>query len=74
MWNICETKGYGKMRKLFVEKILWENVWNIIGSLEDYICGIYVGQIFLKEYVENLWKNVWNIMKQVSLEDYAKYL
>ena len=70
MWNICGTKGYGKMRKLFVEKmcgILLEQI-----SLEDYICGIHVEQIFLEEYVENLWKNVWNIMKQVSLEDYVE--
>ena len=52
MWNICGTKGYGKMRKLFVEKmcgILLEQI-----SLEDYICGIHVEQIFLEEYVENL--------------------
>ena len=89
MWNICGTKGCGKMRKLFVEKILWENVWNIIGTnisgrLHMWnICGANIfGGIcgkFVEECVEYYETSISGrlcgiFLKQNILEECVKYL
>lgn len=49
-------------------KYLWKITLKICGAnIFGRICGIFVGQIFMEEYVEYLWMNVWNNMEQVSV-------